>query len=708
MSPCRKLSLAGFALLLCCRFSFAAIGADLPANPSLPATNPPAFKTIREVHLLSPVEAARQLPVRIRGVVTFHNQNRNCFVQDETDGVYVRRPLSSPPLKPGQLVEIVGVTGAGDFAPRVFEHEATILGEGPLPSPQTVTFAELASGAEDCRFVEVSGVVRIAKPAGQNHLNLVLAFGGGRLRADVYDVPTDPRRLIDSLVRLRGAVGSTFNQNRQLLAPLLFVSGAANVEILQAASEEPFDVPSRPVRSLLQFSPKDPVGHRVKVAGVVTHFAPGEFLFIRDGEQGLHVKTEETTPLQPGDLVEILGFPVMGRFSPLLEDATFRRLRSEPVPHPIKTGPSAILDGKHDSDLVTLSAQLLDVALRGSEYVLVSQSSNLVFNAHLSQSPEHQRTVLALQKGSELELTGICLVEEVRQTPKPSTFLPSSFRLVLRSPADIVTIKRPSWWTPQRLSVVLGVMSLLIAAALIWIRLLNRKVRKQTEIIRKAVERKAILEERNRIAREFHDTLEQELAGLSIQLDAAASRTSDAVGHELLALSRNLIEEIQANARYAIMDLRARALQDRDLAAALSETASRFMQSHPVTITVSVSGSPCRLEGRLDHNLLRIGQEAIANAIKHARCQKISVELLFEAAQFTLLIVDNGCGLTTHPSRSENTGHYGLMGMRERAKKMGGEFSIRRCADGGTQITVTIPISRAQRSLPEILDLNAP
>jgi signal transduction histidine kinase len=132
------------------------------------------------------------------------------------------------------------------------------------------------------------------------------------------------------------------------------------------------------------------------------------------------------------------------------------------------------------------------------------------------------------------------------------------------------------------------------------------------------------------------------------------------------------------------------------------------MQSHPVTISVSVSGTPCRLEGRLDHNLLRIGQEAIANAVKHAHCQKISVELQFEPAQFKLLIVDDGCGLTSHPSRSEDSGHYGLMGMRERARKMGGEFSIRRCADGGTQIMVTIPIPRAKRSLPEALDLNPP
>ena len=653
----------------------------------------PLLTTIAQIRQLTPEQAALGYPVRLRALVTFHNQHRDCFVIDGIDGVFIARKHTESFLKPGQLVQLEGATAPGDYAPIVREERVGVLSQDQVPTAIPVSFGQLASGQMDCRFVEVQGIIRLAFRVGTSHLQLQVAVSEGELRAYVYDYPeVNTASLVDAVVRLRGAVGGRFNQKRQLVAPLLFVNGTNNVSLLKPAPSDPFNAPVRTARSLLQFNPQERHGHRVKVRGAVTYHRLGQSLFIRDQGHGLYIQTSENLPVHPGDIIETLGFAVMGPYTPYLRQATYRRVGTGAVPAPVRTTAAKILEGENDADLLMIEAHLLDQMQRGDERVLVLQAGDLTFNAHLVATND-EPALAALRNGSLLQLTGICRIQEV--TERLSKFTPRSFHLLLRSPRDIAVLKRPSWWTPQRLLWVLLGMTIIFVVALGWVLMLRRRVAEQTQIIRQRLHRETALEERTRIARELHDTLEQELAGIAIQLDAVAAKWSDSpqLAGQSLEIVRRMIRRSQAEARRSVWDLRSLALENSDLTTAISEIASQVIKGLPVEIQIVVHGTASRLPGPVENHLLRISQEAVTNATKHGACKQIRIELDYTPDKVRLCVRDNGRGFD--PARSDSrsaAGHFGLLGMRERADKIGGTLSLQSSIGTGTEIRVEVPL----------------
>jgi signal transduction histidine kinase len=473
------------------------------------------------------------------------------------------------------------------------------------------------------------------------------------------------------------------------------------------SSADPYNAPLRPVSSLLQYVPGTDYAHRVKVSGIVTYQEPGQAIFLRDGVQGLRVQTATKTRAKPGDIVEAVGFPVMGRYTPALEDGIFRITGSGSTPQPVPTTIEEALSGKADANLITIEAQMLDLVRRGEERILVLQSSNVLFNAHLpAQSGKIPEGV---EKGSRLQVSGICSIQEVRESV--SFLNPQSFELLLRAPADILVVQRPPWWTLSRLLWILSAMGIVILIGVAWVVVLNRRVREQTEIIHHRVEREAVLEERSRIAREFHDTLEQELAGIALQLDTVAVhlKASPPLASQQLEMARALSRHTLAEARRSVWDLRSHLLENSTLGTALTELTRSLAPEGP-PIVVRTSGEPRKLAARVENNLLRIVQEALANALKHAEAKSILVSLDYAPDKVRLCIRDDGKGFDINNAPGIQTGHFGLLGMKERAERSGAAFSIESAQGKGTEILVEVPerIANPRRSRedqkPELLE----
>ena len=202
----------------------------------------------------------------------------------------------------------------------------------------------------------------------------------------------------------------------------------------------------------------------------------------------------------------------------------------------------------------------------------------------------------------------------------------------------------------------------------------------------------AVLDERNRIAREIHDNLAQEILGISIQLELV-SRTmpKDAeAAKSYLDRARVLVRNSIAEARRYIWDLRSQALEQHDLPSALTETARRLTAETNIQAQVQVSGTFRPLGALIESNLLRIGQEAINNAVKHSDAQRILINLKFDARRVQLSVRDNGCGFDTKTQGAN--GHFGLVGMRERAEQMGGTLFVESARDEGTEVIVEVPL----------------
>jgi two-component sensor histidine kinase len=207
----------------------------------------------------------------------------------------------------------------------------------------------------------------------------------------------------------------------------------------------------------------------------------------------------------------------------------------------------------------------------------------------------------------------------------------------------------------------------------------------------------AVLAERNRIAREIHDTLAQGFVAVSVQLQVAgrliASSPDTAKQH--LAQAQELVRSGLDDARQAIWELRSQEADRSDLASKLISTVNRIAQPISLEAKVRVSGTYHPLPTRTEDQLLRIAQEAVNNVARHARAANVDVELRFSEKNVELIVEDDGCGFDGEaPSTRE--GHYGMTGMRERAEQIGGSLAVSSSKGLGTRIQVDIP----QKSAP--------
>ena len=205
----------------------------------------------------------------------------------------------------------------------------------------------------------------------------------------------------------------------------------------------------------------------------------------------------------------------------------------------------------------------------------------------------------------------------------------------------------------------------------------------------------AVLKERLRLAREIHDTLAQAFVGISAQLDALETCLPENLrpARVYLDLARRMAQHSLTEARRSVMDLRSAALNNQDLSAALQSGARNWTEGSAVDVEVDVRGDLRTLPEDVEQHLLRIAQEAVTNALKHARPRKITVKLLREGHNLTLRVSDNGCGFEPEDAFVGMGGHFGLIGIRERAERIGGELRLESQPGHGTQVEVSVPLS---------------
>ena len=206
-----------------------------------------------------------------------------------------------------------------------------------------------------------------------------------------------------------------------------------------------------------------------------------------------------------------------------------------------------------------------------------------------------------------------------------------------------------------------------------------------------------VLDERARLAREIHDTLAQGFVGISSQLDAVAMCLPDekSPARTYLDLARRMARHSLTEARRSVMDLRASALEGQDLATAIESGTRMWTAGSGVQVDVVVDqGTPGELPQEMEQHLLRIAQEAVTNVLKHAGARRIWVKLHAEARKLYLRIADDGRGFVQDDVFLSRGGHFGLIGMRERAERLGGELHLSSHPGEGTEVEVTVPLPR--------------
>ena len=454
------------------------------------------LRSAEEVRRLSTEEAARGRLVELEGVMTFFGPKQfSRFLQDASAGIYLTEFKGYPELQVGDVVKLWGRTDAGEYAPVVRPEKVERVGRRDLPSASRVTFEELAGGREDSQWVEVSGIVRqVVREAGRA-VALDLAMGGGRLRVETGAVELPPGETwVDCLVRVRGVCSSSFNRGRQLFRSRLLVPRAEDLLVVERPAGDPFALEVQPLGSLMRFAPQGSLGHRIKVKGTVVYQGAAGFCLV-DGKQGLLVESTQKGRASPGDVLECLGFPRPGEYTPLLEDAEWRKVGTQPVPPAAVVPIDELLKGDYDCRLVSLEGRLLERTVRSAETRLVMESDYGVWSVWL-ENAEALRGVDVLENGSWLRVTGICRLEVGQEWRAGEEWRAEGFHLVARQASDLVLLKKPAWWTLKRLFWLILVLLAVGLATLVWIGQLRRQVKEQTRFIREQLAREEGLRER--------------------------------------------------------------------------------------------------------------------------------------------------------------------------------------------------------------------
>ena len=217
------------------------------------------------------------------------------------------------------------------------------------------------------------------------------------------------------------------------------------------------------------------------------------------------------------------------------------------------------------------------------------------------------------------------------------------------------------------------------------------------------VQYKAVLSERTRLAQEIHDTLEQTLTGIALQLDMSSklfqAKPEDANHH--LELACGLVAQSQVEVRRSVWDLRSRALEQFDLPGALVTSGKQLTDGTNIHFEVNAKGRVRPLSETIEENLLRIAQEALTNVIKHSEATSAAIDLDYGPRTVTMQVKDNGRGFQSENCAGPGDGHFGLLGISERAKRLGTEAVFESKPGLGTTLRVQITIDQEFPELQE-------
>jgi signal transduction histidine kinase len=430
-----------------------------------------------------------------------------------------------------------------------------------------------------------------------------------------------------------------------------------------------FDPHAIPIGNLRLLAPDKPV--KVTVHGIVTLTSP--VLFIQDPGGGLAiVRSDESLPLEIGDEVEATGDLASGDFSSVLKNASVRVLWSHsPVPA-VSVTASQATSGKYDAMFIEIEGMLVQKE-RGPDQSVIMTLANGSQNFRAIVSGKGRASLpWTLEEKSRLRLQGICVVDPAytqNQTP---------FAVILPAIDDIQVVQRPPWWsTAHIVAAIVLLLLMVLGAQAIHARIERMKLR-------------AVYEERERLAHEMHDTLAQSFAGIGFQLQAI----QDEVGNETelrehLDLATDLVRTSHEEARRSISALRSDTVEKLGLLQALEGCAARIASGGSMKVRVQSlgGGDPRSMTPRVADALYRIGQEAIANAVRHADASKMDISLIYEASAWRLLMEDDGQGFPL----GEDSAGFGIRGMGKRAESIGATLDIRSSPGQGTSVQVRVP-----------------
>ena len=647
----------------------------------------------------------------------FYRRDHRFLAKDDTgtDIMFLREGEDPKDVRPGAILKLSGETSEFGYAMYPVACSAEPIGYEPVPPPPEVEISDILDGKHNLRHVRVSGVV---KDAFYDDIDPKFAFLIlSKNHASIY-IPVYMRNLhevelpdiIGAEISLNGVVYRDKSGRRKYSGPSLMVGGLDKIRMKQNAAAE-IDS-AKELEDMRNMRPDRiaTLGLR-KTKGRVVAVWQGDRFLLESAAGGEHLKVElldGTPPPSCDDAVEVVGFPETDRFNINITRARWRRMpptmktRATTAPMEVtaemllsKTNNLNVISSQNFGKTVCIKGVVRNLpTLENGNGRLMLDNGGFLIPIDASSCPS---AFEGLSMDCEASVTGVFIFEA--RNWRINDIFPKidDIAIVVRRPEDVVVLSRPSWWTPFRLLVVIGVLSVAIAIVLLWNASLRVLAERRGRALYRARISKAASElrvdERTRLATELHDYVAQDMTAISYQVTAAklAHKTDSSACSQHLETAERMLGSCRTELRRCLWDLRNEALDERDMAKAVETSIAPIVGDEAISIKMNVTRGS--LDDSTMHATLSIVRELTANAIKHGHADLISIRGEAKDGYLVLTVSDDGAGFDPATSPGAPQGHFGLAGARERALQHGGDITVESAPGKGTKVTVSLKLT---------------
>lgn len=649
-------------------------------------------------------------------VVRLYPGHPNSYVVDDGSGslrVDRARELerSRPPLQRGDILRIRGrltKESAGIVVAKVFSE--TALGhEAPPPEPLPATAREILANRVDNRFVRIRGSVLDVRidETDPKYIFLMIHDGDGTLFTAFNRLPGQPPplALIGAQIEVDAFVWSNPLSKRRFSTHELS-AGTNEIRILVSAEERRRQAP--PIARLRGITPErfTALGPHFACGTVRVVYASSKALLQTPGGDFVVLENLQEPFPRVGQTVKAVGLPQTDLHFVHLVHARWTEVTNACPQTGAVTdvsagdlAPHGVVDHEFHGKTVRLRGIVKMLPRQHlNEHLLLLECADRTLPVDLT-SVDLSQTDIAV--GCTVEVTAVCVLLIENWQPGITYSRVLGFTLVPRGAADLTVLSAPPWWTSGRMLILVILLLVALLGFFIWNRILRRLVeRRSRELVRAELttaKTRLRVEERTRLAVELHDSLAQVLTGISMEIEtaqrcrksdsAAAFRHIDTAGKSLKACRNEL--------RNTLWDLRSQALEEIDIDKAIRQTLLPHIRGIELNVRFNVPRT--RLSDNALHDILCIIRELAVNAIHHGHADTIFVAGSQEADKLLFSVRDNGCGFDPAAIPGAGEGHYGLVGIRERLRRLGGSLELF-CRPGkGAEARAFIRLTRPQQ-----------
>ena len=511
--------------------------------------------------------------------------------------------------------------------------------------------------------------------------------------------------LVGAKIRATGSCATKTSGFRRLNSCDFNILSTNDIEVVSLPPEDPFSVPSVESININEMPALMNLGRHSAKGSVIAAWQRLNIAVRTDA--GLIVNASLSDGPSPlcGDVVEVAGIPDTDLYRINLRRAIWRKQSGKATCAPEKAEPTdvATIFSNKGYDEINPGFHGRAISLRGivvgipsaglNDGIVRLQCGDYSMEVDASTTPD---AIKNLEIGCTAEIAGTCIVITDRWLPNEPLPHIRKVILVVRAPSDVNVLVPPPWWTPGRLAVLVVTLVAIIAAFILWNVLLRRLADKRgNELMHSRLsqeESKLKVQERTRIAVELHDTIAQNLTGVSLEIDAAEQLVhKDTCGMmRHLGMAARTLQSCRNELRNCLWDLRSRALEEGDLNEAIRRTITPLVSDVDLSIRFNVPRKS--LADDTAHVLMRILRELVQNAVRHGGASSVKIAGSLDGGTLRFSVCDNGCGFDPEAIPGVLQGHFGLQGVRERINQFNGEMKIESSPGKGAKVSVNMEL----------------